>query len=85
MKRYIRLYAEEWESQTGQLTDAEKGQLVDALMLSVATGQQKAPSGNARFAFSGMISRIWREINTHEKKREEREAKRNDRKGIQGS
>lgn len=79
MKHYIRIYAEEWDSQTSQLTDAEKGQLVDALILSVVTGQQKAPSGNARFVFSGMIRRIWREVETHERRKQEREeARKND-------
>lgn len=82
MSHYIRIYAEDWEAQTEQLSDADKGQLIDALVRSVVTGTQDPPKGNARFVFSGMIRRIWREINAHARKKEEREAKRNDRAGV---
>lgn len=75
---YIRIYSS-WFAETAQLTDAEKGQLIDALMRSVIMGKEQPPEGNARFIFPQLIARIWRENSTHEKRKAEREARRNDR------
>ncbi len=78
MKQLIRIYAS-WFAETAQLTDAEKGQLIDALMRSVIMGKEQPPEGNARFIFPQLMARIWRENSTHEKRKAEREARRNDR------
>ena len=78
MRRYIRIYTS-WFAETSQLTDAEKGQLIDALLNSLVMGKDKPPEGNARFIFPQLMERIRRENETHEGHKAEREAKRNDR------
>lgn len=75
---YIRIYADKWAADTASLSASEKGQLIDALILSVVMGENKPPKGNARFVFPGMMDRIWQEIETHERRKREREIKRND-------
>ena len=77
MKQLIRIYPS-WFAETAQLTDAEKGQLVDALMRSVIMGKEQPPEGNARFVYPQLMARIWRENETHERRKAEREARRND-------
>ena len=84
MRQFIRIYTS-WLSETSQLTDAEKGQLMDALIYFLIMDKEKPPGGNARFVYPLMIERIRRENSTHERKRFEREAKRNnDGTGIPG-
>ena len=78
MRRYIRIYTS-WFAETSQLTDAEKGQLIDALLNSLVMGKDKPPEGNARFIFPQLMERIKRENETHERHKAEREARRNDR------
>ena len=78
MRRYIRIYTS-WFAETSQLTDAEKGQLIDALLNSLIMGKDKPPEGNARFIFPQLMERIRRDNETHERHKAEREARRNDR------
>ena len=78
MKQFIRLYPS-WFAETEQLTDAEKGQLIDALILSVVLDKDEPPEGNARFIYPQLMERIRRENKTHDRRKAEREAKRNDR------
>ena len=76
--QYIRIYVS-WFAETALLTDAEKGQLIDALLNSLIMGKDMPPDGNARFIFPQLMARIRRENETHERRRSERMAKRNDR------
>ena len=78
MRQYIRIYTS-WFAETSQLTDAEKGQLIDALLNSLIMGKDKPPEGNARFIFPQLMERARRENETHERRKAEREARRNDR------
>ena len=79
--QFIRIYAS-WFSETAQLTDAEKGQLIDALVRSVVLDKDDPPKGNARFIYPQLMERIRREISSHNRKKEEREAKRLDRERV---
>lgn len=76
--QYIRIYTS-WFAETAQLTDAEKGQLIDALLNSLIMGEDMPPEGNARFIYPQLMARIRRENETHERRKAEREARRNDR------
>ena len=78
MKQFIRIYSS-WFAETAQLTDAEKGQLIDALLRSLITGKDQLPEGNARFIFPQLMERVRHETETYERRRAEREARRNDR------
>ena len=79
---FIRIYAS-WFAETAQLTDAEKGQLIDALIRSVVLDKDEPPEGNGRFVYPLLIERIRRESSTHNRRKEEREARRNDGTRIQ--
>lgn len=68
---YIRIY-ESWKDETEQLTDAEKGRLIDALIDYAITRREVKPAGNERFVYKVLVKRIQRENETHERKLEER-------------
>lgn len=80
-RQYIRIYAS-WFAETEKLTYAEKGRLIDSLVRFSVMDEEAPPPGNERIVYPMMIERIRRERNTHERKKAEREAKRNDRTGI---
>lgn len=73
---FIRVYAS-WKRETEGLSHEEKGRLIDGLIDYLETGQEKKPEGNERFIYPGMIDRIKREQETHNRKERERaEARR---------
>ena len=76
MKQFIRIYSD-WFAQTAQLTDADKGKLIDALLRSVIFDREELPEGNARFVYPQIMERIRREIDTHNRRKMERELLRN--------
>ena len=72
---YVRIYAS-WKAETEQLTDAEKGRLIDALIDYAITRQEVKLTGNERFVYPGLVKRIQRENETHERKKEQRREER---------
>lgn len=72
---FIRIYSS-WFAETAQLTDAEKGQLIDALLRSVIMDKDEPPKGNGRFIYPQLMERIRRESATHERNKRRREKER---------
>lgn len=76
MMQYIRIYRS-WREETAQLTEDEKGRLIDALMDYLITGEAKEPDGNEKYLYPMMVDRIRRENETHERRiMEAKEARR---------
>ena len=73
--RCIRIYTS-WIHETAQLTDAEKGRLIDSLVRFLVFGKEESPDGNERFVYPLMINRIRREGDTHERKKVQRAKER---------
>jgi len=73
--RYIRIYTS-WKEETAKLTSAEKGRLIDSLIDYAITGKEKEPEGNERFIYPGLMQRIRREAETHERKKQQRREER---------
>lgn len=72
---FIRIY-ESWKEETEQLTDEEKGRLIDALVDYAITRQEAKLTGNERFVYPGLVKRIRRETETHERNKERRQEER---------
>ena len=72
---YIRIY-ETWKEETEQLTDEEKGRLIDALIDFAITRQEVKLTGNERFVYPGLVKRIRREAETHERNKQRRQEER---------
>jgi len=75
MMEYIRLY-KSWREETAQLTDEEKGRLIDSLIEYIITGEAKEPEGNEKYLYPMMVARIKRENETHERRAFERSLER---------
>ena len=73
--QYIRIYRS-WREETAQLTDDEKGRLIDALMDYLITGEVKEPEGNEKYLYPLMVDRIRRENETHDRREMERSLER---------
>lgn len=73
--RCIRIY-DSWEQETAELTDAEKGRLIDSLVYFLKTGEERPPEGNERFVYPLMMERIRRENDTHERTKARRAEER---------
>lgn len=73
--QYIRVY-KSWREETAQLTDDEKGRLVDSLIDYLITGEAKEPEGNEKYLYPLMVDRIRRENETHDRREMERSLER---------
>lgn len=68
--KFIRIY-ETWTTETKNLTEPEKGRLIDLLIDYLVTGEEQQPEGNERFVYPLLVQRIRKEQETHERKRGE--------------
>lgn len=63
-QKFIRIY-ESWKEDTSILTKYEKGQLIDALVEYLITGEEKELQGNERYLYPQFIRIIKQEQETH--------------------